>query len=72
MAAQAGHARGKFGVVGQRGAAFAGGDDLDRMETEDGDVAVAAVADRGAEIFAADGVRGVLDDAKTITFARAP
>ena len=32
-------------IVGQRHAAFAGGDDLHRMEAEHGDVAVAAVAD---------------------------
>ncbi len=66
MAAQALHFRSKSRVVRQRHATFGTGDDLDRMKTEHGDIAVSAVADRHAAITPADGVRGVLDDLESV------
>ncbi len=60
----------KLRVVGQCHAAFAGGDDLDRVEAEYGDVAVTTVADRFAAVFAANGVRGIFDDLEAVLLAK--
>src|SRR5712692_1212765 len=57
-------------IVGQRGPALPGGDDLDRMKAEDGDIRKAATADRLPEILAADGVRGILDDTEAVAVGK--
>lgn len=44
MCAQSAHTVGKFDAVRERHATFAGGNDFDGMEAEDGDVAVGAGA----------------------------
>src|SRR6185312_6816707 len=66
MSPQIGKAFGELCVVGERHAAFAGRDDLDRVKAENGDVTMVAGADLAAAIFTADGVRGVLDDTKAV------
>lgn len=66
VATQQTHGLGQHCVIGHRHAAFAGGDDLHRMEAEDGDVAVAAVAGGFILIAGTEGVAGILDDAKAI------
>ncbi len=71
MAASQAHALGQRVVVGHGQAALGGGDDLDGVEAEDGDVGVAAVADGLALVAAADGVRGVLDDAEAVALGEA-
>src|SRR6185312_2720444 len=57
----------QIGLVGERRAAFAGGDVLDRMEGENRDVAIGAAADRGPALVVpliarAERVAGILDD----------
>ena len=66
MAAQAHHGFGPFNVVGQGHAAFTTGDDLHGVKTEDGDVAVAAIAHRLALVTGADGVGGVFNQLEAI------
>jgi len=66
MAAKKRHPVSQVKAVGQGHAAFAGGDDLDRVEAEHGDVAVAAIADWLVLVFAAYGVGGVFDDLETV------
>ncbi len=44
------HAFGQVGIIGGRHAPLGGGDDLHRMETEDGDVAVSARSDLGSKV----------------------
>lgn len=71
MAAQHAHGFGERRVIGHRHAAFAGGDDLHRMEAEDGDVTVAAVAGGFTVIESAEGMTGILDDPKAVLLSQA-
>lgn len=71
VAAQHAHGFGNCGVVGHCHAAFAGGDDLHRVEAENGDVAVAAVAGRLAVIAGAESVAGIFDDPKAVLLSQA-
>src|SRR4051812_7558947 len=59
MAAKKLQASRELGVIGEGHAAFGSGDDLDRVETEYGDVAVPAVAHRLALVASADRVRSI-------------
>ncbi len=66
MAAEHAHRLGKRRVVGHGHSPFTCGDDLHRVEAEDGDVAVAAVAGGFIVIASPQGVTGILDDPKAI------
>lgn len=71
VTAQQAHGLGQCRVIGHGHATFPRGDDLNRMEAEDCDVAVAAVAGGLVVITGAKGVAGIFDDAKTILLPQA-
>ena len=60
MATKIRHALSQLGIIGGGESAFAGGNDLHRMETEHADRAVAAVPHGATLVMAADGMAGIL------------
>ncbi|MNH21622.1 hypothetical protein D3C79_814390 [compost metagenome] len=66
MAAKQAHGFGQGWVIGHSHATFAGGDDLHRMEAEDSDITVAAVAGWLIVITGAEGMAGIFDDPEAI------
>ena len=66
VGAQQSHSLREPRVVGHCHPSFGAGDDLDRVEAEHGNVAVAAVANVFAPIAPANRVRCILDDAESV------
>ncbi len=70
VAAQQAEAGGEFGAVCKGHSAFGGGNDLNGVKAENGDVAVTAVANGLAFVLAANGMRGIFDNFEAIFLAQ--